>query len=733
MSRSRTNSSYVKSLNPKTIADESRGLIETLNSKVATAAAGAASPTNAQIALCHGSTGTALKPLAVDANGHLEVNFTDEGGLATETKQSDMIDLLQGETPALNRTKAIPVQIMVGDSGSNYDALRASGQDLMVMVDDMNPDVAVNSGLARSDKQDALNASLASVGTDEVRVEVTSGTVSVGDVRIKGNDGNDGAGTDRIMKTDANGVVQVGGTVTTSISDVVIKGNDGNDGSGTDRTIKTDGNGAVIVDPSKEGVVSADGTTTALHSMMLGNNSGNLRTIKCDANGVVSVDGSASTQPVSGVGTFAVSAASLPLPSGAATAAKQPALGTAGTASADVLSVQGIASMTPLVVDGSASTQPISASSLPLPTGAATSALQTTGNTSLATIAGDTTSIDGKITACNTGAVVVSSSALPAGASTAAKQPALGTAGTASADVLSVQGIASMTALVVDGSASTQPISASSLPLPSGAATSALQTTGNTSLATIAGDTTSIDGKITACNTGAVVISSSALPSGAASEATLSNAEAHLGTIDTSTAGIVASHYADGGAIGGSDTGVLIMGKDNSNNAHPVRITSAGDVEVEIADFVKGQAAKAASFPVVIASDQDTLAVEQTYTYGSEYTIINAQTIANGDTVTSSAFEIQSIKNTQAILNLSVSAGGSTNFDIAFEGSLNGSDFYQFPDSTIIATGDAIVSTEKADINLVRYMKVKITNQHGSGSHTFTLKGSVLGATLASA
>src|ERR1700744_1282797 len=38
-------------------------------------------------------------------------------------------------------------------------------------------------------------------------------------------------------------------------------------------------------------------------------------------------------------------------------------------------------------IDGSAVTQPVSASSLPLPTGAAPSALQTTSNTSLATIA----------------------------------------------------------------------------------------------------------------------------------------------------------------------------------------------------------------------------------------------------------------------------------------------------------------------------------------------------------
>lgn len=58
--------------------------------------------------------------------------------------------------------------------------------------------------------------------------------------------------------------------------------------------------------------------------------------------------------------TQPISAVSLPLPTGAATAAKQPALGTAGTASTDVITVQGIASMTALKVDGSAVTQPVS-------------------------------------------------------------------------------------------------------------------------------------------------------------------------------------------------------------------------------------------------------------------------------------------------------------------------------------------------------------------------------------
>ena len=61
--------------------------------------------------------------------------------------------------------------------------------------------------------------------------------------------------------------------------------------------------------------------------------------------------------------TWAISAASLPLPSGAATAAKQPALGTAGTASSDVITVQGIASMVALKVDGSGVTQPVSIAS----------------------------------------------------------------------------------------------------------------------------------------------------------------------------------------------------------------------------------------------------------------------------------------------------------------------------------------------------------------------------------
>lgn len=201
-----------------------------------------------------------------------------------------------------------------------------------------------------------------------------------------------------------------------------------------------------------------------------------------DNGGSITVDGTlAATQ--SGTWNITNVSGTISLPTGAATSAKQPALGTAGSASSDVITVQGIASMTPIKVDGSGVTQPISGT--------------VTANAGTGTFAISATSLP-----------------LPSGAATAAKQPAFGTAGSAASDVITVQGIASMTALKIDGSAVTQPvsgtvtanagtgtfaISAAALPLPTGAAT-------ETTLS-------SLNGKVTACNTGAVTISA-ALPAG---------------------------------------------------------------------------------------------------------------------------------------------------------------------------------------------------------------------------
>ena len=217
--------------------------------------------------------------------------------------------------------------------------------------------------------------------------------------------------------------------------------------------------------------------------------------------------------PISGSGGAAshVIVDSSALPTGASTSAlqttgntslasidtKTPALGQALAAASTpvVLTAAQISTLTPLsTVAVTQSTSPwvVSAASLPLPSGAATSALQTTGNSSLSSIDGKipanltvtstrllvdgsgvtqpvsgtffqaTQPISGTVTAnagSGTFAVSAASLPLPSGAATAAKQPALGIAGTASADVITVQGIASMTALKVDGSAVTQPVS----------------------------------------------------------------------------------------------------------------------------------------------------------------------------------------------------------------------------------------------------------------------------------
>ena len=410
---------------------------------------------NLNVQLFGDDSGTTRK-VAVNASGHIltDIEPDPETGLAT----------------AANQTNGNQIsKVMGSEDGST------GGTQRQIHVD--------GSGNLQTNVVNTINTSPANSANSHITDDPTN-SFAVG---LKGRTTIGTATTETFLKCDSDGHLQVDVLSSPSSSSTLMKANDGNDGSGTDRTVKCDGNGALIVDASKEGVVSADGTTTALHTMMLGNNSGNLRTIKCDANGVVSVD-----------------------------------------------------------------------------------------------------------------------------------------------------------------------------------------------------------------------------------------SETLSGTV-----------YQEGDAIGASDTGVLVMGRNGTNAAKPIHITNNGDVEVEIADFVKGQATKANSFPVVLASDQDTLAVEQSYSYGSEYTIINAQTIADGDTVTSGAFEIQSVKNIQAIISMSVSAGGSTNYEVGFQGSLNGSDFFEFPDSSLFGSADAILSTEKSGIVPVRYMKIKITNSHGSGSHTFTVKGSVLGATLA--
>lgn len=103
--------------------------------------------------------------------------------------------------------------------------------------------------------------------------------------------------------------------------------------------------------------VSATGAAVpASATFVAGSDGTNLKAIKVSATGVVSVDGSAVTQPVSGTfwqATQPVSAASLPLPTGAATETTLASIDGKVPANLTVTSTR-------LLVDGSGVTQPVS-------------------------------------------------------------------------------------------------------------------------------------------------------------------------------------------------------------------------------------------------------------------------------------------------------------------------------------------------------------------------------------
>ncbi len=207
---------------------------------------------------------------------------------------------------------------------------------------------------------------------------------------------------------------------------------------------------------------------------------------------------------------------SQPLPTGAATAANQGTEITAINAmSAKLPAALGVhASAASLsVVVASDQVVPVSATSLPLPTGASTAANQVTANASLGSIDGKMNSLGQKASTGSVPVVIASdqtpvaisaaSLPLPAGAATSANQV------TANGSLSSIDGKLTTTAngLKVDGSAVTQPVSAVSLPLPTGASTAANQATGNASLASI--DTkTPAAGQATMAASGPVVIAS---------------------------------------------------------------------------------------------------------------------------------------------------------------------------------------------------------------------------------
>ena len=224
-------------------------------------------------------------------------------------------------------------------------------------------------------------------------------------------------------------------------------------------------------------------------SVAIGDGSGNILGIS--ANPLKTADSAVATAiglQAKLTDTQPISAASLPLPTGAAT---ETTLSSINTKTPALVSGK-------VPVDGSGVTQPISATSLPLPSGAAT-------ETTLSSILSD---LQLKADKTETQPVSLSSIPLPSGAATET----------------TLSSILSDLQLKADKT-ETQPVSAASLPLPSGAATEV--TLGNL--------LTELALKADSNETQPVSIASLPLPSGAATETTLSGLNNKIPTIGQKT------------------------------------------------------------------------------------------------------------------------------------------------------------------------------------------------------
>lgn len=171
---------------------------------------------------------------------------------------------------------------------------------------------------------------------------------------------------------------------------------------------------------------------------------------------------------------------------------------------------------------------------------------------------------------------------LPTGAATAAKQPALGTAGTPSADVITIQGITSMTAVKVDGSAVTQPVSGTFWQ-----ATQPVSNAGTFAVQAAQSGTWNINN----------ISGTISLPTGAATEATLTKLP-----------------IAQGTALG-TNSGPMIQGSVTTNaptyttgNINPVSLTTAGGLRIDLKDT----AANTNNLNVNLAASAATVTVSAT-------------------------------------------------------------------------------------------------------------------------
>jgi hypothetical protein len=110
--------------------------------------------------------------------------YSNNGKLMIDTSNIDSnLNLLNDNLTRVNPTstvsEAIPVRLMVGISGENFNPLRSIGSDLAVYIDDMNPDAVNNSGISKASLQTDANNKLDLISLETTQLSVSSNVNSI--------------------------------------------------------------------------------------------------------------------------------------------------------------------------------------------------------------------------------------------------------------------------------------------------------------------------------------------------------------------------------------------------------------------------------------------------------------------------------------------------------------------------------------------------------------------------
>lgn len=290
-------------------------------------------------------TDNEIAPLQLDANGYLRVNVAAGGGTGGTAMTDDAA--FTAATTSFSPVGGIVTADSVDSGDGGAFAMLANRQQKVTLYDSGGIELAVGGGTQYTEDA-AATANPVGNAINLVRQDTPATTTVTAD------------GDNIALRGSSSGAAYVeltSGAIRSTILDltssnplcVAIVDTSGNQVSGS--ADATHDAAAVTVGPQQMGYASAtaptdvtSGDAARLWSLLNGSQVCNL------AVGGTLVTGSAGL-PAAQQGAWNITNVSgtVSLPTGASTAAKQPALGTAGTASTDVISVQGIAAMTPLL------------------------------------------------------------------------------------------------------------------------------------------------------------------------------------------------------------------------------------------------------------------------------------------------------------------------------------------------------------------------------------------------